>query len=313
MFAMARRRRNESLVEVALTARWTVAAGIAFVVFVVGYLFLPAMLRPSPLLAPAIEQIRGIFGLVALVFAGIALVKFLIERVGQSGQPKLRLVEAPIRFERSPVPQASQVDQAWHDVLGKEAAKEPALDTATWSMGLVQAVEWKRYEDLCAAFYREMGIRSETTPLGADGGIDIRLYQEPDNPKSTAVVQCKAWGDKLVGVKPVRELLGVITHEKIPKAFFMAPGGFTDDAREFAKTNNITLLDGKLFLAMLQRLPTESSRRLLALATEGDFTTPSCPSCGTKMLRRTGSRGDFWGCRDYPRCKRTMPMRKTAA
>jgi len=45
------------------------------------------------------------------------------------------------------------------------------------------------------------------------------------------------------------------------------PNGFTDDADAFAKANRITLLDGKLFLAMLQRLPTESTKRLLDFAT----------------------------------------------
>lgn len=45
-----------------------------------------------------------------------------------------------------------------------------------------------------------------------------------------------------------------MAHEKVDKAFFMAPNGFTDDASSFAAENRITLLDGKLFLAMLKRL-----------------------------------------------------------
>ena len=93
----------------------------------------------------------------------------------------------------------------------------------------------------------------------------------------------------------MRELRGVMAHEKVDKAFFMAPQGSLDDARAFAAENRITLLDGKLFLAMLQRLPAESNRRLLELATEGDWTTPTCPSCGTKMVARDSKRGAFWG------------------
>jgi restriction system protein len=182
-----------------------------------------------------------------------------------------------------------------------------------WSLKLLQNIEWKRFEDLCAAFYKEKGIRCETTPLGADGGVDIRLFQDANTPQATAVVQCKAWGEKQVGVKPIRELLGVMTHEKIGKSFFMAPGGFTDDAREFAQANRITLLDGKLFLSMLERLPAEARQKLLAFATSGDYTTPSCPSCGDKMRRQSGSRGDFWSCRNYPRCRQTLPMRKSAS
>ena len=124
-------------------------------------------------------------------------------------------------------------------------------------------------------------------------------------------MQCKALS-KQVGVKTVRELRGVMAHEKVDKAFFMAPNGFTEDARAFAAENRITLLDGKLFLAMLRRLPEESAKRLLDFATEGDWTTPTCPSCGTKMVAREGKRGNFWSCPTFPRCNQTMPMRAMA-
>ena len=32
---------------------------------------------------------------------------------------------------------------------------------------------------------------------------------------------------------------------------------------------------------------------------------PSCPRCNSKMIRRTGRYGAFWGCTTYPRCKGT--------
>ena len=116
-----------------------------------------------------------------------------------------------------------------------------------WSLALVQEIEWKRFEDLCQKFYESKGIRSETTPLGPDGGIDIRLYQD-DSGKATSIVQCKAWGARFVGVQPVRELLGVMTHEKIEKAFFMTSGRFSEDAKVVAKSNRITLIDGEMLL-----------------------------------------------------------------
>jgi hypothetical protein len=41
--------------------------------------------------------------------------------------------------------------------------------------------------------------------------------------------------------------------------------------------------------------------------------TPSCPSCGRSMVRRTARRGrrrgsQFWGCSQYPRCRGTRPI-----
>lgn len=42
-------------------------------------------------------------------------------------------------------------------------------------------------------------------------------------------------------------------------------------------------------------------------------TAPPCPVCGIPMVARTASRGErtgeqFWGCPNYPRCRRTVPL-----
>jgi restriction system protein len=59
-------------------------------------------------------------------------------------------------------------------------------------------------------------------------------------------------------------------------------------------------------MGMIQKLPAEAQQRLLAVATEGEFTTPTSPSCGIKMVWRKSERGDFWGCRHYPRRKQVF-------
>jgi restriction system protein len=113
-------------------------------------------------------------------------------------------------------------------------------------------------------------------------------------------------------VKPVRELLGVMTHEKIVKAFFMTSGKYSDEAKDFAKANRITLIDGEMFLMMINRLPEPASDKLLAFATAGDYRTPSCPRCGVKMraVKGRGGKADFWGCQRYPACRQSLGMRR---
>ena len=174
-----------------------------------------------------------------------------------------------------------------------------------WSSELLSILEWKRFEDLCAEYYREKGIRCETTSLGADGGIDLKLFQD-DSGKSTTIVQCKAWAGRLVGAKPVRELRGVMASEKVEKGFFMTSSAYSDEAKAFAHSNCITLIDATLFLMMIKRLPQEAQDRLLSFATRGDYMTPTCASCGVKMVKRDSKRGMFWGCVNYPRCKQKL-------
>lgn len=203
----------------------------------------------------------------------------------------------------------TQPDLSIHIEADTRTKEKPA----EWSLELIREIEWKRFEDLCQKFYETKGIRCETTPLGPDGGIDIRIYQD-ESGKATSIVQCKAWGARYVGVQPIRELLGVMTHEKIEKAFFMTSGRFSDDAKDVAKSNRITLIDGQMLLMMLQRLPTAGKNELLNFATEGDYTTPTCPGCGKKMKSVPGKAGrpDFWGCPDYPKCRQRLGMRRAA-
>lgn len=315
---MARRRyrkKQSALLEL-LDAPWPVSAAGAVVVYGGLKWALPAygagnmFLQPISIALSSYAELAG-GGLLLISLLAYLRAAASAKKAAETGEP----VHAQV-FDTKREP-------SFHNTTpgdGKPiiaTAQEPQAGThpTAWSIGLIRDLEWKRFEDVCQRFYASKGIKSATTPLGPDGGIDIRLFQsatETDNGPCTAVVQCKAWGERLVGVKPVRELLGVMTHEKIPKAFFMTSGGFTPDAKEIARANRITLIDGELFLLMIQRLPDEERQDLLNFAVEGDYGVPTCPSCGIKMRAVAGSKGKpgFWGCVNYPRCRQVLGMRR---
>ena len=37
---------------------------------------------------------------------------------------------------------------------------------------------------------------------------------------------------------------------------------------------------------------------------------PNCPGCNAPMVKRTSSLGSFWGCPNYPRCRKTRPCQE---
>jgi len=204
----------------------------------------------------------------------------------------------------------------WQRSRGEEtgSATAPAArqSESVLTRDLLRELEWKRFEDLVAAYVRELGHEARTTRIGADGGVDVEVIDKTTG-KVSSLIQCKAWDAYKVSVKPVRELLGVMSAAKITEGGFFTTGDFTSEAREFAAQNQLDLVDGDEFLDRIRQLPPEARRRLYATATNGDYTTPTCPSCGVKMLRRTAARGrnegsDFWGCRNYPRCKQTFKL-----
>jgi len=320
---MARRRKSkEAPIETLFKAPWWISVGIAVVILVVFKWIVPATVISNPIIKPLAATLSGMVWLFSGAFFFLGLLSFAREKFSASrpvpsGQKpsatwQPRVIVGGRETDKSGLPKIDQPnpepDRIWEEWKATRATNSPP--PTEWSIDLLRDLEWKRFEDVCQQFYALKGIRSETTPLGPDGGIDIRLYQD-DSDTPTSIVQCKAWGKRYVGVQPVRELLGVMAHEKIEKAFFMASGNFSDEAKSFAQINRITLINGDMLVAMIKRLPDAERQALLAFATEGDFRTPTCPSCGIKMrhVEGTSGRTDFWGCRNYPRCRQKLGMR----
>jgi len=183
----------------------------------------------------------------------------------------------------------------------------------TWSLQVFDDIEWKRFEMLCAHLFEQAGFEARTQSHGADGGVDIWLHsRNAEGP--VAIVQCKHWLGRSVGVKELRELLGVMAANKVARGTFVTTSRFSEEAETFAKDNGIHLLDCSGLLALVAKRTPEQQQELLEHAYQGEYWRPTCASCGLKMVERTARKGGtaFWGCAAYPRCRFTLPMRAAA-
>lgn len=302
---MAKRKPKESDFELLLNAPWWLSAILSVAGYVLFQWIIPAMMSSNPATKLVALGFKPFGTVIGLVCGLIAVVLYFKQRSIRS----LRLVPSAeiskqdlVPDTKSPVSNSDAVAHALGDAMKKTVTDVPLQKPTEWSSDLLHQIEWKRVEELTAAYFREKTFRTETIQAGADGGIDVKLFTK-DKTEPFAIVQCKAWNTQKVGVKPVRELLGVMAHEKVAKGIFVTTGEYSQDAIAFAKENPINLITVEMLLKGIFALTDDAKNRLLAVATEGDYTTPSCPSCGIKMVRRSSDRGVFWGCSNYPRCK----------
>jgi restriction system protein len=179
------------------------------------------------------------------------------------------------------------------------------------------SMSWREFEMLVAELFRRQGYRVAETARGADGGIDVECYRGAER----FLVQCKHWSARLVDVKVVRELNGVIAGEKATGGAVVTTGRFTRDAIEFARRANVELIDGERLWLLARELPHHGGKPRIPdpVPAEGKATSapavsgdPACPRCGSEMVLRKAKRGvhagqQFWGCRQYPKCKGTAP------
>ncbi len=160
-------------------------------------------------------------------------------------------------------------------------------------------MSWEEFELLIGEYFRNLGFRVEETREGADGGVDLVVYR--NNLKY--LVQCKHWKAN-VGVKIVRELLGVIVASGAAGGYVICSGKFTREAIKFAYENKISLLGKKELHDII------SGKYETNITQDEIQIEPKCPKCGSVMIKRTARKGpqagqEFWGCSKFPYCRGT--------
>lgn len=210
----------------------------------------------------------------------------------------------------------------WVVAEARKWSRRRLLDTQT-GLDSIRTLSWREFEHLVGEAYRRRGYLVEETGTGSgDGGIDLILNGHGE----MVLVQCKQWQSHRVGVKPVRELYGVLVSEKADRAVLVTCGAFTADAREFARGKPIELVAADELVALVcgvqlaaspsiqpaAEVPVPARSGGAAAGAPRSASTKTCPECGSAMTLRTAKRGSnagsrFWGCTSYPSCRATAP------
>lgn len=113
------------------------------------------------------------------------------------------------------------------------------------------SIKWDTFEILVREVFSRSGhkvkIRGGNRP---DGGVDLEAYKEGKK----IIIQCKQWKSNKVGVAIVREMFGVMIHEKAQSVYIITCGSFTKDAKEFAKGKPIHLIHGFKLLDWIKEI-----------------------------------------------------------
>lgn len=183
------------------------------------------------------------------------------------------------------------------------------------SIEQVRQLSWRQFESIVGEAFRRRGYTVvENAVDGPDGGIDLVLRKDG----AKYYVQCKQWKQAKVGVKPIRELYGVIAAGDATGGFFVASGEYTSDAQDFARKSGIELIDGPTLAEMIAQarepepFMDATNRKRAEPVMNDSIVSLACPTCGAAMVRRTAKRGthsgsEFWGCSLYPRCRGIRP------
>lgn len=142
-------------------------------------------------------------------------------------------------YERRPVSMAERISEV--------ASGIPTLpEILAWPK--------ERVAVIAAGLAESEGYLTELNAEGTGDGCDVRL-RKLGEPGVQGLVCCAGAKAGVITAKGVRELFGMMTAEGAPFGWFVAPMGFSAEARRFADEHRIRLSDGHRLLAQLHELP----------------------------------------------------------
>jgi hypothetical protein len=148
--------------------------------------------------------------------------------------------------------------------------QEPEYEaSADWTEDMLTATDWRSFENVVEALFRQAGFRSRILSLSEDGGADIGLFSRNQPGSPASVLHCHHSGAERIGVSRVRALRHVMSEHQVPRGQLVISGRFTSDAKTYAREHNIRLMDGPAMLALIRQRSPEQQAVLLELLQEG--------------------------------------------
>ena len=119
------------------------------------------------------------------------------------------------------------------------------------------------FEDFIAELFKRYGFKVTQTPYTNDRGKDAIM--EKDNKKY--VLECKHYSkDSSIGRPHLQKFFAAMHEEKAEKGYFITTCFFADTAIEYAKNNNIELIDlTKLKFMINEKFPNNKNNNHLVL------------------------------------------------
>jgi restriction system protein len=120
----------------------------------------------------------------------------------------------------------------------------------------LSAMDWRQFQMLICHTFRQQGYKvREAGLIDTDSGVDLILYKDGQS----TLVQCRQWRTRLVDVKLVREMYGLLVHHHADAVKIVAIGNYTDDAQRFVNGKPIELICGNALLTMVRENPQKAA------------------------------------------------------
>ncbi|MCY7307767.1 MAG: restriction endonuclease [Rhodoferax sp.] len=146
-----------------------------------------------------------------------------------------------------------------------DAAFSAPLHGKRWSLEVFATIDAKRFAAVCETWFSWAGFDTRSEAHRTDEGVDIWLHAAKV-PGPVAIVRCKHWLDRPVGVQELKDFLAVMAGYKSVHGTYTTTSTYTPEALQFAKEHGIDAVDGRGLLRRIQTRTRQRQQALLAVA-----------------------------------------------
>lgn len=166
---------------------------------------------------------------------------------------------------------------------------------------MVDKMSGEEFEIFLLAHFKKLGYHVQTTPKTSDYGADLILTKN----REKIVVQAKRWSYK-VGIEAVQQVLGAKSYYGASKCLVVTSNLFTPNAKTLANSSKVELWDrNKLLEVMYKANGIKLIEELFNVRIDEIKNRMICEKCGSNLILRNGTKGKFYGCTNFPKCKFT--------
>ncbi|OMF37477.1 hypothetical protein BK133_05315 [Paenibacillus sp. FSL H8-0548] len=175
----------------------------------------------------------------------------------------------------------------------------------------IDKMEGRQFEIYLGHLFKAHGYDVEVTQAAGDFGADLVINKAGKK----IVIQAKRYSSN-VGIKAVQEAQASIAHYGASEAWVVSNSDYTAAAYTLAKSNGVRLINRKQLIEMILVLNgpvavpaiDQVTEQSIAEVEQEQHNNDECERCGYLMVKRKGSRGEFYGCSNFPKCRHTQAL-----
>ncbi len=162
----------------------------------------------------------------------------------------------------------------------------------------IDQMEGIQFEKYLGYLFQAQGYKTHVTKAAGDYGADLLLQKEGKK----IVVQAKRYS-KNVGIRAVQEAHSAVAHYGASEAWVVTNSDYTTAAYELAKSNRVRLINRERLIELILAMNPGTAPAPKTVMAEIPVDELTCPRCGSMLVLRNSTRGQFYGCSGFPKCR----------